>query len=53
MARPRTFDDDEVIDRAMERFWTHGYTDTSPAQLADATGIGKGSLYNAFGSKRA
>lgn len=52
MARPRTFDDDEVIDRAMETFWTHGYTDTSPAQLADATGIGKGSLYNAFGSKR-
>lgn len=37
----------------METFWTHGYANTSPAQLAEATGIGKGSLYNAFGSKRA
>lgn len=52
MARPRTFDDDDVIDRAMETFWTYGYADTTPAQLAEATGIGKGSLYNAFGSKR-
>ncbi len=36
----------------MEAFWTHGYANCSPAQLAEATGIGKGSLYNAFGSKR-
>jgi TetR/AcrR family transcriptional repressor of nem operon len=53
MARPRSFDDDVVIERAMEVFWTHGYANTSPAQLADATGIAKGSLYNAFKSKRA
>jgi TetR/AcrR family transcriptional repressor of nem operon len=52
MARPRKFDDDEVIDRAMDAFWTNGYFNTSPAQLAAATGIGKGSLYNAFTSKR-
>ncbi|MDT7648792.1 MAG: TetR/AcrR family transcriptional regulator, transcriptional repressor for nem operon, partial [Pseudonocardiales bacterium] len=36
----------------MEEFWTHGYANTSPAQLAEATGVGKGSLYNTFGSKR-
>jgi TetR/AcrR family transcriptional repressor of nem operon len=36
----------------MEEFWSHGYASTSPAQLAEATGVGKGSLYNAFGSKR-
>ncbi|MEU1997966.1 TetR/AcrR family transcriptional regulator [Nocardia gamkensis] len=53
MGRPRNFDPDTVVDRAMETFWTHGYANTSPAQLAEATGIGKGSLYNAFGSKRA
>lgn len=41
-----------VIDRAMEVFWTHGYANTSPAQLAAATGVAKGSLYNAFNSKR-
>lgn len=36
----------------MEAFWTHGYRGISPAQLAEATGIAKGSLYNAFTSKR-
>ncbi len=52
MGRPRTFEDDAVVDRAMETFWINGYANTSPAQLAEATGLGKGSLYNAFGSKR-
>lgn len=52
MGRPRGFEDDVVVDRAMDEFWTHGYANTSPAQLAAATGIGKGSLYNAFNSKR-
>jgi TetR/AcrR family transcriptional repressor of nem operon len=52
MARPRSFDDDVVVDRAMDAFWTNGYANTSPAQLAAATGVGKGSLYNAFNSKR-
>jgi TetR/AcrR family transcriptional repressor of nem operon len=53
VGRPRTFEDDVVVDRAMDAFWTHGYAGTSPALLADATGVAKGSLYNAFGSKRA
>ncbi|WP_030599359.1 TetR/AcrR family transcriptional regulator [Streptomyces fulvoviolaceus] len=52
MARPRNFDDDVVVERAMQAFWTLGYANTSPAALAEATGVGKGSLYNAFGSKR-
>lgn len=52
MSRPRGFDDDVVLARAMEEFWTHGYGATSPAQLAAATGVAKGSLYNAFTSKR-
>lgn len=52
MGRPQNFDTDAVVDRAMDAFWTHGYANTSPAQLASATGIGKGSLYNTFGSKR-
>lgn len=52
MGRPRNFDIDVAVDRAMVMFWTHGYANTSPARLAAATGIGKGSLYNTFGSKR-
>ena len=52
MGRPRNFEADTVVERAMEEFWTHGYANTSPAQLAEAAGVGKGSLYNTFGSKR-
>ncbi len=52
MGRPRSFDEDTVLTSAMETFWTHGYAGTSPALLADATGVAKGSLYNAFQNKR-
>lgn len=36
----------------MDAFWTHGYAGTTPARLVEATGLGKGSLYNAFHGKR-
>jgi TetR/AcrR family transcriptional repressor of nem operon len=52
VGRPRNFEADTVVERAMEEFWTHGYANTSPARLAEAAGVGKGSLYNTFGSKR-
>ncbi|MEU1192233.1 TetR/AcrR family transcriptional regulator [Streptomyces sp. NPDC005859] len=52
MGRPKGFEPDVVIAQAMETFWTKGYTDTSPADLAQATGVAKGSLYHSFGSKR-
>ncbi|MCD0442911.1 TetR/AcrR family transcriptional regulator [Glycomyces sp. A-F 0318] len=52
MGRPKNFEPDVAVARAMEAFWTNGYAGTSPADLAEATGIGKGSLYHAFGSKR-
>ncbi|TCJ38076.1 TetR/AcrR family transcriptional regulator [Parafrankia sp. BMG5.11] len=53
MGRPKQFDPDTAVDRAMEVFWRKGYAATTPQDLVDALGIGKGSLYNAFGSKRA
>lgn len=52
MGRPRSFNLDTAVEQAMETFWTNGFSGTSPANLADALGIGKGSLYNTFGSKR-
>ncbi len=52
LGRPRQFDVDEVLDIAMEVFWTHGYEGTSVADLMAATGLQKGSLYKAFGDKR-
>lgn len=52
MARPRAFDEQEVIDRAMTVFWHKGYEATSMCDLLDATGLTRGSLYKAFKSKR-
>ena len=48
----KSFDEDAVLDRAMKLFITKGYEATSMADLLEATGLNKGSLYNAFGSKK-
>jgi TetR/AcrR family transcriptional repressor of nem operon len=54
MPRPRLFDEDEVLERAMRTFWAKGYRDTSVEDLVAATGVRAGSLYNAFpGGKHA
>jgi len=53
MARPRLFDLDGAVTTALNVFWEHGYGATTPAQLLEAIGVGKGSFYNAFGSKHA
>ena len=52
MARPREFDEAEVLAKAMDVFWTHGYDTTSITDLMDATGLAKGSLYKGFGDKK-
>mgnify|MGYP002467728107 CR=1 FL=1 len=51
MPRPLSFDRDAAITAAMEVFWEHGYNHAPLSALTEATGLGKGSLYNAFGSK--
>jgi TetR/AcrR family transcriptional regulator, transcriptional repressor for nem operon len=51
--RPRGFEEDHVLQRAMEVFWEHGYNGTGIADLERATGLGRQSLYGAFGDKRA
>ncbi|MEU6393066.1 TetR family transcriptional regulator [Streptomyces sp. NPDC046939] len=53
MARPRKFDEGQVLESAMDVFWRKGYAATTPQDLVDELGLGKGSLYNAFGGKRA
>src|SRR5882672_12435459 len=53
MGRLKAFNEDEVLDRAVDCFWQHGYEATSVRDLADRMGIGGASLYNAYGDKRA
>ena len=51
MARPRKFDERDVVAAAREEFWSRGYAATSVDDLTSVTGLGKGSLYGAFGDK--
>lgn len=53
MARPREFDEEQVLDAATRCFWARGYELTSVRDLVQHTGITSASLYNAFGDKRA
>lgn len=53
MARPKTFDPEDALDRAMALFWRKGYEATSVADLVAALGINRGSLYGTFKDKRA
>lgn len=49
----KSFDIDEATDKAINVFWMKGYEATSMSDLIQGMGINKGSLYNAFGSKKA
>ncbi len=50
--RPRSFDRDEALERAIAVFWEYGYDATSIALLTGTLGVGAPSLYAAFGDKR-
>jgi TetR/AcrR family transcriptional repressor of nem operon len=52
MGRPKRFDPDTAVEQAMRVFWRKGFSGTTPQDLVAELGIGKGSLYNSFGSKR-
>lgn len=49
--RPRTFDEQEALERAVEVFWRQGYEGTSITDLTTAMGVNKPSLYAVYGGK--
>lgn len=53
MGRPREFDAEKAVMRAMQLFWRQGYEGTSLTDLTEELGITRPSLYAAFGSKEA
>ncbi len=53
MPRTKAFKEEEVLEKAIELFWKHGYHATSIDQLVQHLGVNRASLYNTFGGKRA
>jgi len=53
MVGARQFDEREVIATALDVFWRKGLHDATMQDLATATGVQRGSLYNAYGDKEA
>lgn len=52
MGRTPSFERSAVVDAARDVFWRRGYGETGIAELEEATGLTRSSIYNAFGSKR-
>jgi len=53
MARPRTFDKDQALEKILILIWTHGSSGLSLDDIAKALKLSKTSLYSAFGNKNA
>jgi TetR/AcrR family transcriptional repressor of nem operon len=51
--RPKGFDEQQVLERAMNLFWLHGYQGVGLSDLLKHMGISRQSLYDTFGNKRA
>jgi AcrR family transcriptional regulator len=52
MGRPASFDQTETLETIQSVFWDNGYSATSLDDIMQSTGLGKGSLYGAYGSKQ-
>jgi AcrR family transcriptional regulator len=53
MGRPKSYDQQDVLKKAMKQFWKTGFAETSLSDLEQATGLNRYSLYKGFGDKEA
>ena len=51
MPRTKSFDQEEILDKATNLFWQQGYNGTPPQDILDTTGLSRSSLYDTFGDK--
>lgn len=51
MARTKVFDEQDILNKAMNLFWQKGYNATSAQDLVDGLGISRSSLYDTYGDK--
>lgn len=52
MARTKEFDEDQVLDKAVDLFWYKGYNGISAQEIVDGLGLSRSSLYDTYGDKR-
>jgi len=52
MARTKTFDQEQVLEKAVQLFWEQGFANTSMQNLVDHLGINRASIYDTYGDKR-
>ena len=50
--RPRSFDESDAVEKAIQVFWSKGYDGVTVDDLVDGMGVGRPSLYSIFGDKR-
>lgn len=53
MPRQKKFDEQEVLQKAVELFWAKGYHASSMQDIVDTLGLSRSSIYSTFGDKRA
>ena len=51
MPRTKSFDQEEILDKATNLFWQQGYNGTPPQDILDTTGLSRSSLYDTYGDK--
>jgi TetR/AcrR family transcriptional regulator, transcriptional repressor for nem operon len=52
MARPKSFEEAAALEKAIELFWSQGYSGASMQDIVTSLGLSRSSLYDTFGDKR-